>query len=194
MKKSSTASTGKPKTFTLTDGLTELMDEMLTNDKRYGFLSYSEIVRRGILLAYREQKPAYKDESVAGKIKEKRILDTSYIDSLSDEAFATEVCMAPIFTNSVGESFFIFHNTFKLGELMCEPLAGVKDYYQRFQPDIEKHIETLKKHPLEEFYTQYIHDSFLRHFGIDIPVKEWYSLVTTELTKTHSNSAPPPRI
>jgi len=171
MRKSKYAQPGIAKTFTLNQGLIDLMDEMLKDPMKFGFVSYSEIIRRGIFLAFREQQPAYKDPSPAGKIKQDKYQSKVSFEQMSDEQYAEEVLHAPVFHDNSGVPHVIMHwygNT-----VQAKPVAGCKAWFSTRQDIIQNHLTRLKIQPIEdELKNPAIADMLRVMFNINVPVPD----------------------
>lgn len=165
MKKSKASPKTVQRTHTFTQGLLDLMNEMLGNEKKYGYLSASEIVRRGILLAYREQKPAYKDETAKGLMRQKDVEEKEDFESVPDKDFATETLKGMVVPDDKGAQWVLIHQQ---GNWINNiPLEGIKDWFKKHPLDVNYHLEKLKEESLEKALdSKYLKDSFRKDLGI----------------------------
>lgn len=148
MKKSKFSQPGIPRTFTLSQGLIDLMEDMLKKPNEFGFFSFSEIVRRGILLAYREQVPPYKTPTLSSRIKEEELTEKLSVTKMSDEDYALKVIKGIILPGHDGIPYVVMH--WFGNAIQAKPVEGCKDWFSTRFDIVENHHAISKAKPIEE--------------------------------------------
>lgn len=123
------------------------MIEKLVKEK--GFTSASEVVRRGIQEIYEHFFPPYRQETIAGQIKLKKLEKDHLLNNATPEEYADSIS-APIRTNHEGEKVaFIYFADWK--EPTPINLKRLQQYSKQFPNDIEIHLNRVKNEgPLDD--------------------------------------------
>lgn len=168
------------KTVSLRQADIDLMDQMFLEPEKYSYISYSEIIRAGIYLAFRDPKPFYKDETAAGKLKQEKLKQIKHKDSITDEDYALDTLKTRILDDVNGDKFVII---FLLANYIeARPLEGIKDWGLTNPGAVQDHFSEMNTLPLKSRLSPYMRGKLTKQYGIIFP--EDIQEPPQEITKT----------
>lgn len=126
------------RSVTTTRGLENMMEDLLATGR---FLSYDDIIRKGIAMVYDSINPPYRKPTVNQEIKiEKRVKEIQ-IRNIPDEEFvAQNLEDVMIYTDNDGQKFVLIR---WLGNSIgAVPLSGIKDWFaDKDDPIVKTHVQ-----------------------------------------------------